>query len=76
MSSEYFCDMAALTPDERERHAVLAAQLAKSAVSRKELTDGYAFAIDPERISLPEVREWIALERRCCPFFRLSLAMD
>jgi hypothetical protein len=40
--------------------------------NRTELPDGYSFDLDAS-ISLPEVGEWIALERLCCPFLAFQL---
>jgi len=74
--SAFFCDMMALTAEQRKRHAILADRLGTSAKARRELTDGYSFAIDPKSVSLPEIREWIELESRCCPFFRLGLTTE
>jgi hypothetical protein len=41
---------------------------------RSELPDGYAFKLDSKTISLPEVAEWISMERLCCPFLTLQLS--
>ena len=38
-------------------------------VSRRELPDGYVFQFNAKRVSLVDVAEWVALERKCCPFF-------
>ena len=70
--SRFVCDMTALTREQRERHAVLKASLASSVLSRRELPDGYLFAIDPNGLSASEIDEWTGLETKCCPFFRLS----
>src|SRR5262249_3547553 len=74
--SAFFCDMTALTAEQRKRHAILADRVGASATARRELADGYSFAIDPKSVSLPEIREWIDLESRCCPFFRLGLSTE
>ena len=68
--------MTALTAEQRKRHAILADRLGTSAKARRELTDGYSFAIDPKSVSLPEIREWIDLESHCCPFCHLGLTME
>ena len=70
--SRFVCDMTALSREQRERHAVLKASLATSVLSRRELPDGYLFAIAPDMFSAQEMHEWIGLETKCCPFFRLS----
>jgi hypothetical protein len=38
------------------------------------LPDGYTFKLDSKAISLPEVSEWISMERLCCPFLTLQLS--
>ena len=40
------------------------------------MPDGYSYSLDTERITLPEVSEWITMERLCCPFliFQLEVA--
>ncbi len=69
------CDLEALTPSERERRGKLAEAFANTVIGRAELANGFEFRIDPDRLDLPAVAEWIALERRCCPFlnFRLEI---
>ncbi len=40
---------------------------------RRELPDGYAYTLDSSKITVPEVSEWIAMERLCCPFLIFQL---
>ena len=69
------CKLDALTPAERARSAALRRELQAAMVERAELGDGWAFRLRGGA-SLPGVAEWIALERRCCPFFRFALEVD
>ena len=69
------CNVNGLTPPERARSAALLQALRAATVERAELSDGYAFRLS-EDASLPAVAEWIALERKCCPFFRFQLDVD
>ena len=39
----------------------------------RELSDGYAFRIDPARASLMDVAQWLDLWRRCCPFYEFQI---
>ena len=39
----------------------------------RELSDGYAFSIDPTKASLPDVAYWLDLWRRCCPFYDFQI---
>ncbi|HUB09593.1 MAG TPA: hypothetical protein VMB50_21490 [Myxococcales bacterium] len=72
----FYCKLGAFTPAERQRHAALGAKLKAAASMVRESETGYAFAMDPARISIPELAEWIDGERRCCPFFDLQLEIE
>lgn len=69
------CNVNALTPAERQRSEELLGELRATIVQREELPDGVAFRYGPEG-SLARLGEWIALERRCCPFFRFQLEVE
>src|SRR5437870_11821902 len=60
------CNMGALTPAQRTRHRQLTERLLALA-TLKELPDGYVLTIDPARLPVPELAEWVADEARCCP---------
>jgi len=67
----FFCDMKAMTRDERGRYEVLRAKLEAAVVSVEELPDGYLLRLRHGAIATEELGEWIAYERKCCPFFTL-----
>jgi len=69
------CDLNALTPEERNHRQILLRSLAQTIIGRSELANGFEFSFDAARLDLGALGEWIALERRCCPFlhFRLDL---
>jgi hypothetical protein len=67
----FACDMRALTKSERDQHAGLSRQLLASARVKRELSNGYALRL-PADLWLPAA-QWVALERRCCPFFAFEL---
>jgi hypothetical protein len=69
------CNLNALTTSERERHDALGAKLKEAAIRREELRNGYAFAIDPARVPLSEIAEWVAFESRCCPFLDFGIEL-
>ncbi|HKR64655.1 MAG TPA: hypothetical protein VJZ00_13065 [Thermoanaerobaculia bacterium] len=60
------CNMNALTKEQRARHETVTKRLLEHA-TRKDLADGYVFTIDPSRVSVAELAEWVADESRCCP---------
>src|SRR5262245_37057183 len=69
------CNLDGLTAAERARSAALRRALRAAPVERAALSDGWAFRLSADA-SLAGVAEWIALERRCCPFFRFQLDVD
>lgn len=69
----FACNMDALTRAERGRHHVLMAKLGTAVTERRELPNGYAFRIAPERLPLAELAEWVGYESRCCPFVDFAI---
>ena len=76
------CNLAALTPSERDRHQVLAEKLAKAVVGQAELVNGYELTLDLARLPadaqgsafcVVEVAQWVDLEARCCPFLDFGI---
>jgi len=70
------CNLKALTQAERARHQQLGHAWHAAVADRREFGDGYAFRIDPSKISIVELAEWIGYEQKCCPFFRFRLDVD
>ncbi len=68
------CDLSALDVTERDRRQILAERLHVAPQDMRDLSDGYAFRY-PADLCLA-VAEFIALERRCCPFFRFVLELE
>lgn len=66
------CDIFAMTSDQRARHAALA-QRFRDEARLEELPDGYAFVFEPDEERALELAEFMALERRCCPFLHLAV---
>jgi hypothetical protein len=67
------CDLDAISASERPRYNELRKMLAASAAGKRELPDGIAVQISTERMALTQIAEWIALERKCCPFFEFKI---
>jgi hypothetical protein len=65
----------ALTPSDRERHAALTEELKSGARWIQELPCGYAFRFPDDRSLTRRVIEWVALERRCCPFLEFEILL-
>ena len=70
----FYCDQSALTPEERKRHfAVLGPALVAKRTAVRELPDGYEIQFPSDAQTYQQAAEWVDGERRCCPFFEISL---
>jgi hypothetical protein len=69
----FYCNLKALSLEERFRHYELTTRLAGARRETKELADGYAFRLSEESVSLADVAEWVVAERKCCPFFNFEI---
>src|SRR5262245_23922994 len=70
-ATRFACNMNALTRSERAAHEQISERLLGSIQERKELKNGYAFRLPAN--SLVEAAQWIANERKCCPFFAFGI---
>jgi hypothetical protein len=70
------CDLAALTPEQRQRHGQLMRQLVEATESIRELPDGFEFRYRTDEGTWLLVAEYVELERRCCPFFHFALIRE
>ncbi len=60
------CNMGALTTAQRTHHREMTERLLRVA-KRADLKDGYLFTIDRDKLSVPDLAEWVANDARCCP---------
>lgn len=67
------CNMKAISAEQRPRYNDLVKRLRAAVQDRRELADGYIYKLDTKGIGLPEIAEWITLERLCCPFLDFQL---
>lgn len=70
----FYCDMSAMSPEERSAHQELIGQLFGGLVQeRRELADGFAYRFDNKHY--PLLATFITHEQLCCPFltFRLEV---
>lgn len=67
------CNIKAINAVQRPRYDDLVSRLRVAIRNRKELPDGYEYLLDSNTITLPEVSEWITMERLCCPFLNFQL---
>jgi hypothetical protein len=66
------CDMSALSTDERNRYDVLRRSITSATQERVRTPEGLRLRLNTS-VPLRDVAEWMALERRCCPFLHLRL---
>jgi hypothetical protein len=69
----FYCNLKALGPAERGRLHQLIEKLKAARTEIRELPDGYAFRLQTDRVSIGEVAEYVASERKCCPFFDFEI---
>jgi hypothetical protein len=67
------CNLKAISPAERPRYNELVKRLRASVSERIELAEGFKYKLNSKVIALPEVAEWITMERLCCPFLTFQL---
>lgn len=75
-STVFCCNLHAFNPAQRLRYDELTRKLSEARVEVRELSDGYAFRLLQEKLSLVELGEFISLERRCCPFFDFAVELE
>jgi hypothetical protein len=68
------CNIQAISAAQRPRYNELVSRLRAAIGDRRELPHGYDYSLDSAQITLPELSEWITLERLCCPFLIFKLA--
>lgn len=69
------CELGAISAACRPRYSELVRKLRLAVRSHQELADGYALTLSEEAITLPELAEWIGMERLCCPFLTFHLEL-
>jgi hypothetical protein len=67
------CDLAALSPAERDQQADTFERLRQAVLEIAELPDGYVLRLPTAGDTLHLIADFISFERRCCPFFEFNL---
>jgi hypothetical protein len=67
------CNLAAI--GDRARHQSLSNALRAAVRGRAELADGFEYSLDLHICGVDDLREWMALERECCPFLQFELSV-
>ena len=76
VQSKFYCNIKALTPEQRARHKVLSEKLLAARKETVETEKGYEFQFSPEDVSLAELAAWVVAESKCCPFFDFHIDLE
>jgi hypothetical protein len=74
--SKFYCNIKALTPEERARHKQLGEKLLAARKETVETEKGYEFQFSPADVSLAELADWVVAESKCCPFFDFHIDLE
>ena len=75
-TSNFYCNLKALSTKERARHALLTLEIERARVETIELANGFAFRFQDGAVSLADFAEWVSAERKCCPFFDFEIELQ
>jgi hypothetical protein len=70
------CNINAIPGNDQARYRDLMTRLRASIRGRTELPFGYSYTLTTESLSLPELADWVTLERLCCPFLNFLIEID
>jgi hypothetical protein len=70
------CNVLALDAAERRQVQVLLSRLRASIQEVKELLNGYSFKVSGDAAIIPDVAEYVGIERLCCPFFDFEIVAE
>ncbi len=72
----FACDMSALTSAQRAEHSDIMRRLFGAVSTIHPVQDGYRFLLADDDAALDLTGRFIALERRCCPFFTFRVVVS
>ena len=76
VQSKFYCNIKALTVEERARHRSLTEKLMAVRKEIVETDKGYEFQYRPTDVSLAELAAWVSAESKCCPFFDFHIDLE
>ena len=76
VQSKFYCNIKALTPEERARHEQLSKKLLAERTQIVELERGYELQFSPKSVSIAELSSWVTAESKCCPFFDFHIDLE
>jgi len=74
--SKFYCNIKALTPEERAHHKQLGEKLLAARKEIVETAKGYEFQFSPADVTLAELADWVAAESKCCPFLDFHIDLE
>src|ERR1700746_2732535 len=74
--SKFYCNIKALTPEERAHHKQLGHKLIAARKEIVEMDKGYEFQFSPKDVTLAELADWVVNESKCCPFFDFHIDLE
>ena len=74
--SAFYCNINALTSEERAHHKQLGDKLNANRKEIVEIEKGYEFQYSPSDVSLAELADWVRAEAKCCPFFDFHIDVE
>ena len=74
--SKFYCNLKALTPEERVHHKMLGDKLMAARQETIEMAKGYEFQFSPQKVTLAELADWVVAESKCCPFFDFHIDLE
>ena len=75
-ASVFACNLKAIDASQRPRYNELVSRLRNAIEERTELPDGFEFRLNGSNISLTDIAEWMGMERLCCPFLTIQVAVS
>src|SRR5690606_34321321 len=67
-----FCNLKAMSPEERTRYNEVKAKIKAEKISVEELPNGYVISLKADKEMICNVGEFLIYEKSCCPFFEFA----
>ena len=75
MAAPIACQLNVFSAEERWRYQAVRKQIEAAVIRMVEVENGYLFHLPDDDATLVLVVDWVALERRCCPFFEFNISV-
>ena len=75
MAAPIACQLNVFSAEESQRYQTVRKQIEAAVIRIVEIDDGYVLHLPDDDAMLAVVADWVALERRCCPFFEFNVSV-